>query len=81
MESIPFFRESLYRPGVTLLSINEFNDRLYDYSPHIFLCLTTATLDQVFCCVIYSGPLSVATMVVTEGGGIMTLEKDVCVIA
>ena len=77
----PLFRESLHRPGVTLLSISEFDDRLYDYSPHIFLCLTTATLDQVFCWVIYSGPLSVATMVMTEGGGIVTLEKDVCVIA
>ena len=82
MESTPIGRESLHRLGVTLFSPNkEFNDRFYHYSPHIFLGLTTVTLDQVFCWVIYSGPLSGVTMVVTEGGGIMTLEKDICVIA
>ena len=77
MESIPIGRESLHRLGVN----GEFNGRFYHYSPHIFLGLTTVTLNQVFCWVIYSGPLSGVTMVVAEGGGIMTLEIDICVIA
>ena len=81
-ESTPFLPGVIPPAGShSSFPIEEFNDRFYHYSPHIFLGLTTVTLDQVFCWVIYSGPLSGVTMVVTEGGGIMALEIDICVIA